>query len=65
MSDAATTPRYAVYYAPRCGSAWWRFGTKWLGRDEGDDLRMEQQPLARIGPEELARITEDPRRYGF
>ena len=30
MSDIAH--RYAIYFAPRIDSAWWRAGSRWLGR---------------------------------
>lgn len=66
----AHTGRYAVYYAPHQDSAWWQFGSTWLGRDAVKDApvaRLVPQALAeRVGDSDyLARITAAPRRYGF
>jgi len=58
-------PRYAVYFAPEQGSPWWEFGSRWLGRDECQDVNKVQHALAEIGPVELREITAQPRRYGF
>jgi putative phosphonate metabolism protein len=57
--------RYAVYFAPDRASPWRRFGAHWLGRDEHDSAPLVQPPLAHIASDELARITAEPRRYGF
>jgi putative phosphonate metabolism protein len=58
-------PRYAVYFAPANDSPWWEFGSRWLGRDEFQDINRVQASLAQIGPAELRDITAQPRRYGF
>ena len=52
--------RYAVYYAPRAGSALWELGSRWLGRDAetGDLLPQPDIP-------EVAALTLSPRRYGL
>ena len=57
--------RYAIYFAPDRHSPWRQFGAHWLGRDEHDSAVLQQPLLAGISPEELARITQEPRRYGF
>lgn len=55
------TPRYAVYFAPEPGSAWWRFGCAWLGRDPNIAL-ARAEPL---GDGFARSITREPRQYGF
>ena len=57
------TERYAIYFAPARGSALWRFGTGWLGRDPEAGVQVP----ARYGlPEKLHRdVTAAPARYGF
>lgn len=57
--------RYAIYFAPDRHSPWRQFGAHWLGRDEHDNTALQQPLLAGISPEELTRITQEPRRYGF
>ena len=59
------SPRYAIYFAPDKHSPWRKFGAHWLGRDEYDDTALLQPRLADISPDELAGITQEPRRYGF
>ena len=58
--------RYAIYYAPRPGSALADLGNGWLGMDPetGADLPPPLPPeaLQRIDHE---RTTAEPRRYGF
>jgi hypothetical protein len=57
--------RYALYYAPATGSAWWRFGSSWLGRDAATgEVRV---PPAAPGLDglDLLQLTAAPRRYGF
>lgn len=57
----SANPRYAIYYAPPFDSPWWRFGSRWLGRDAatGEALAPPDRP-----PNWDA-ITAAPRRYGF
>jgi putative phosphonate metabolism protein len=57
--------RYAVYFAPEIHSPWWEFGSRWLGRDEHDNIPLPQPLLEDIPLPELAQITQEPRRYGF
>lgn len=57
--------RYAIYFSPARGSAWWRFGAGWLGRDETDNTALapdEHTQLAGLVPGD---ITQKARRYGF
>ena len=57
--------RYAIYFSPAKQSPWWDFGAHWLGRDERDDKTLAQPLLTQISPNDLTRITAEPRRYGF
>lgn len=57
--------RYAVYFSPGKASPWWAFGSHWLGRNDYDHRELQQPQLDDVAPAELARITEEPRRYGF
>lgn len=57
--------RYAIYFAPDRHSPWRQFGACWLGRDEHDSTPLAQPRLAGMSQEELARVTQAPRRYGF
>lgn len=57
--------RYALYYAPEASSPLAAFGDGWLGRDPRTDRSWQQPRLPDIGPQRLAEITADPRRYGF
>lgn len=68
MTEVSTTPpvpRYAIYYAPHPDSALARLGARWLGRDGVNGCAIAHAPFAAISTEEIARITVDPRRYGF
>ena len=57
--------RYAVFFAPDRHSPWREFGARWLGRDEHDSALLAQPLLAGVAPEHFARLTQEPRRYGF
>lgn len=57
--------RYAVYFSPAKTSPWWAFGSHWLGRSDYDHRELQQPQLEDMAPAELARITAEPRRYGF
>lgn len=58
-------PRYAIYYAPRRESAWWRFGAGWLGRDECAGAALERLPPPGMDAAAFDALTAAPRRYGF
>lgn len=57
--------RHAIYFAPAEGSAWWRFGASWLGRDPAAGTEVPRPALEGVSPEDLAALTEAPQRYGF
>jgi putative phosphonate metabolism protein len=57
--------RYAIYFAPRPDSAWWQFGSSWLGRDAVTHLPAAHPAIASFDAATLARITATPRHYGF
>ena len=61
----ATTPRYAIYYAPAPGSDLERFGTHMLGYDalNGDELPFPPDVVQQFG--DWRDLTRDPRKYGF
>jgi putative phosphonate metabolism protein len=60
-----STPRYALYYAPACDSALWRFGCATLGYDAftGQDIAFAVP--AGCDAEGWSQATAEPRRYGF
>ena len=57
--------RYAVYYAPRPGSALHDFGTKWLGWDAESGGPVPQPAAGPLSADDVRDVTEAPRRYGF
>lgn len=63
MADAG--PRYAIYFAPREGSAHDCFGSRWLGRDarSGCPLPHPEGPGLSVG--RIAELTAAARRYGL
>ncbi len=61
----ALAPRYAIYFAPHPASAWWKFGSAWLGRDAVRDIAVAPPRVASCDAAYLAGITGEPRRYGF
>jgi putative phosphonate metabolism protein len=63
MSEAIH--RYAIYFAPRVDSAWWRAGSRWLGRCASRPEPLPQAPLPGVPAPELHRLTKAPRRYGW
>jgi putative phosphonate metabolism protein len=52
--------RYAIYFAPAPGTPLHQRGSAWLGRDA-----YTGEALAQPAVSGLARLTADPRRYGF
>ena len=64
-NDTFHAHRYAVYFAPPPGSAWWEAGSHWLGRDAATDTPMEQPGFDGLAPEPQRQLTADPRRYGW
>lgn len=63
--EQATPYRVAVYYAPPSGSAWWDAGSRWLGRCARSEETLAQPAIEGIAPDLLARLTMEPRRYGW
>ena len=61
-TELALSARYAIYFAPDPTSELWRFGSEVLGYDaaSGSDCL---HPAS--GDLDWARITDEPRRYGF
>ena len=60
--------RYAIYFVPNESSAWWRFGTLWLGRDMITGKPVARQGttiIAGVDDDYLDRITREPQRYGL
>ncbi|APR39885.1 DUF1045 domain-containing protein [Paraburkholderia sp. SOS3] len=61
--SAAT--RCAVYYAPPRASGWWSAGSEWLGRDAESGTVHEPRADFPALSRTLARLTNEPRRYGW
>lgn len=61
----SSTARYALYYAPRPDEPLAAFGRRWLGRDVETATDVEPLRVEGLSPDELGRITADPRHYGF
>lgn len=59
------TARYAVYFAPDESDPWWGAGSRWLGRCARTGGTLVQPQVDGIPPEQLAQLTEAPRRYGW
>lgn len=57
--------RYAVYFAPKADSEWWKAGSHWLGRCAASKRELSQPVVAGLSATELTRITAEPRRYGW
>jgi len=57
--------RYAIYYAPRPNEPLARFSRRWLGWDPELACEVEQPADCGLPAATLARITTEPRRYGF
>lgn len=59
------THRYAIYFAPRSGTVWWRFGARWLGRDAISGQAAKPYQVRGMTSESVLACTAEPRRYGF
>ena len=57
--------RYALYFSPAPGTAWWNAGCSWLGRDAHTGAEVLQPQVDGMTAVQLARLTTDARRYGF
>jgi hypothetical protein len=67
IDPLSTAPihRVAVYFSPTPESLWWQAGRQWLGRcaDSGQALPLPE--VKGVTPEQFARLTAAPRRYGW
>ncbi len=63
--EIAHPHRVAIYYAPAPQSCWWQAGSEWLGRCAQTGQALGQPLIPGIEPQWLARLTADPRRYGW
>jgi putative phosphonate metabolism protein len=63
--EIAHPHRVAIYYAPAPQSDWWQAGSGWLGRCARTGQALAQPAIRGISPELQARLTADPRRYGW
>ena len=57
--------RYAVYYAPPEASPLAEFANAWLGWEPAEGRTVAHPDAPPLTGEEVARVTETPRRYGF
>ncbi len=57
--------RFAIYCAPNVNSAWWKFGSAWLGRDAISSDSTAHRNHGELDSQFIHRITATPRRYGF
>lgn len=57
--------RYALYFTPAQDDPLTLAAQAWLGRDAFTGARIVQPTVAGMTSAELARLTSDPRRYGF
>lgn len=62
--------RYAIYFAPAPDSAFWQFGSSWLGWDAAEEIRLKRPPLTGDAAADwddgaLETLTAAPRNYGF
>jgi hypothetical protein len=74
MSDGSKTvcewtdqSRFAIYYAPARGSAWWDIGCSWLGRDPESGQRLVPPVLPALGARsrDVPGLARAPQRYGW
>lgn len=63
--ELAHPHRVAIYYAPAPQSAWWQAGSEWIGRCARTGQLLSQPAISGLSPELQARLTADPRRYGW
>ncbi len=57
--------RVAIYFAPEPQSAWGLAGSEWLGRCAARRVAVPQSVPPGLEPEVFARLTSEPRRYGW
>lgn len=57
--------RYAVYYAPKAGSALAEFGNHWLGLDPETGEELDHRLVRGLDFSQIHRLSRTPARYGF
>jgi putative phosphonate metabolism protein len=57
--------RYAIYFTPPAGDPLSKVAANWLGRNAFSGQAVKPPAIRSFEPEEVARLTEEPRRYGF
>lgn len=57
--------RYAIYFTPPSDDQLTKKAASWLGRDAFTGAELPVEVPKSIDPAEFARLTDDPRRYGF
>ncbi|MGJ7505234.1 DUF1045 domain-containing protein [Variovorax sp. ZT5P49] len=70
MSEGHAQPhrrahRYAAYFAPAIGSAWWEAGAQWLGRCAASGQARAQPVFDGLPADVQRKVTAAPRRYGW
>jgi putative phosphonate metabolism protein len=64
-TDLTNAHRFAVYFAPPPGSAWWEAGSHWLGRCAAANSPVEQPRFDNLAPAQQRQFTAEPARYGW
>lgn len=57
--------RYAIYFTPPSSDALLTVASNWLGRSAFSCEPVKVPAIRALSAEEIARLTEEPRRYGF
>lgn len=57
--------RYAIYYTPPSSDALLKVAANWLGRSAFSGEAVKAPAIRSFAPEEIAKLTQEPRRYGF
>jgi len=57
--------RYAIYFTPPAGDPLTKVAANWLGRNAFSGETVKPPAIRSFEPEEVARLTVEPRRYGF
>jgi putative phosphonate metabolism protein len=67
MANKPSTPphRVASYATPDITSPWWDVGSEWLGRCARRQSNLPQPAIEGLDAATQARLTADPRRYGW
>jgi putative phosphonate metabolism protein len=67
MANKPSTPphRVAIYATPAIRSPWWDVGSEWLGRCTLRQSNLPQPTIEGLDATTQARLTADPRRYGW